>query len=177
MSSFRLANGLHANFAFVDKPLAERVHNQYKEQTIALAEYFLQFQRATRTGLICGIVRCAKGVPAQQKAHSIASPPILVQAQITEEIEKQASSYLPQPSTPSTTSIVTEPTETTRQNDTVTLAYKEVVLEEGVPPSPPRGSGPKAKPLPVPLARDKVRYLTLEEWKRYFEEAYFPQRK
>jgi DNA polymerase III subunit gamma/tau len=79
MNSYRLAHGIFAEFTYVDKDLAQRVHSMYGNQVVNLAEYFLRAPRATKVGLVCDIIRCSKGIPAQVESKPIALP-VVVQA-------------------------------------------------------------------------------------------------
>lgn len=85
MNSFRLAHKLHTDFTYVDRSLAVKVYEQYKESTVHLAQWFLRTQHTSKVGLLCDVLNCAKGVPSD----SIASAPVQVvpiQVQVTQPI-------------------------------------------------------------------------------------------
>lgn len=64
MNSFRLAHGLFADFSIADRQLSDQVYKMYGEQITQIAGYFLQSYKPSKVGLICDVVRCAKGIPA-----------------------------------------------------------------------------------------------------------------
>jgi DNA polymerase-3 subunit gamma/tau len=99
MNSYRLAHGMFAEFTYVDRDLADQVHKLYGDQVVGLAEYFLRSPRATKVGLVCDVIRCAKGVPAQSAARSTA-PPVVVQAPAPATPPKAAPAPEPAPEPP-----------------------------------------------------------------------------
>lgn len=77
MNAFRLAHGMYADFALVDRQLGERVAAMYGADVIRLADYFLQSYRPSRVSLVCDVVRCAGGVPTPRAAGPTI-PPVVV---------------------------------------------------------------------------------------------------
>lgn len=79
MNSFRLANKMSSDFAYVDRPLAEQVHQRFGMATLKLAEYFLRGRAVTRIGLTCDVLNLAEngGVPPQ--ATTVAAAPLILQ--------------------------------------------------------------------------------------------------
>jgi len=77
MNSYRLANGLFAEFIYVDRELAGQVHAMYGDGIVQLAQFFLQSPKS-KIGLVCDVVRCAGGVPSPASAVGQA-PPVSVQ--------------------------------------------------------------------------------------------------
>jgi DNA polymerase III subunit gamma/tau len=63
MNSFRLAHKMHTDFTYVDRSLALRVYEQYKEVTVQLARWFLRTHHTSKVGLLCDILNCVSGVP------------------------------------------------------------------------------------------------------------------
>jgi DNA polymerase-3 subunit gamma/tau len=67
MNSYRVSNGMHIDFAFIDKELAKEVHAAYGDPgTLGLARYFLGARRPSKTSLICDVLGCSSGVPSRQ---------------------------------------------------------------------------------------------------------------
>lgn len=66
MNSFRLANGMNADFTFADKALSQQVSNLYGPQLIRVAEYFLRSRYVTQVGLICDLVSLAQQLGSGQ---------------------------------------------------------------------------------------------------------------
>lgn len=91
MNSYRLANKMAADFAFVDRPLAEQVFQRFGLVTLKLAEYFLRGRAVTRIGLVCDVLSLAEngGVPLQTGVTATAplviqvSAPVAVSTPIT----------------------------------------------------------------------------------------------
>lgn len=79
MNAFRLANGMHADFAVVDRQLATLAHQQYgNDALLRLASFFLQNYRPTKIGLVCDVIRCAQGVPAAAAVTTVVTPVAVV---------------------------------------------------------------------------------------------------
>ncbi len=55
MNSFRLANGMNADFTFADKELGAKAHDLYGSGLTLVAEHFLRSRYTTQIGLICDI--------------------------------------------------------------------------------------------------------------------------
>jgi len=55
MNSFRQANGMSADFSFMDRDLASQVNSVYGAQTILVAQRFLRSRYITYIGLTCDI--------------------------------------------------------------------------------------------------------------------------
>ena len=55
MNSFRLANGMNADFTFADKELSSKVSEMYSTGLTSIAEHFLRSRYTTQIGLICDI--------------------------------------------------------------------------------------------------------------------------
>ncbi len=68
MSSYRLAHGMFAEFTYVDRELAAKVHATYGDSVLKFSEYFLRSYRVSKTALLSDIIACSSGVPAQTSA-------------------------------------------------------------------------------------------------------------
>lgn len=77
MSSFRLANGMNADFTFADSKLGGQVHNLYGSNLIQVTEQFVKSRYTTKVGLICDITLLAQ----RFNSGSFAAPQIVFQAQ------------------------------------------------------------------------------------------------
>jgi DNA polymerase III subunit gamma/tau len=64
MNSYRMAKNMFADFTYVDRALAGKVHESYGDSLPQLAAYFLRGGRSTRMSLICDVLTCTGGVPA-----------------------------------------------------------------------------------------------------------------
>lgn len=62
MNSFRLANGMMADFAYADRALGQRVYETYQAQTAKVADYFVRSKYTTRIGLTCELVMMAQAL-------------------------------------------------------------------------------------------------------------------
>jgi DNA polymerase III subunit gamma/tau len=73
MNSFRLCNGMGADFSFTDKVLAVEVYKIYGVELIKIASHFLRSRYVTQVGLICDLTALAfSGV----KGSFISSQPV-----------------------------------------------------------------------------------------------------
>ena len=64
MNSFRLAHGMLADFAMVDRALGKQVYERHGAGTVRLAENFLRSRHITRSGLMCDILALVQqGIP------------------------------------------------------------------------------------------------------------------
>jgi len=79
MNSFRLANGMGADFSFTDKMLAVEVYKIYGVELIKIASHFLRSRYVTQVGLICDLTALAfSGVKASfVSAQPVAPAPVL----------------------------------------------------------------------------------------------------
>jgi hypothetical protein len=64
MNAYRMAHKMFAEFVYMDRDKALKVHEMYGDGTLRLAEHFLVTRRVTKISLVCDVVRCAGGVPA-----------------------------------------------------------------------------------------------------------------
>ncbi len=78
MNSYRLASGLHADFTYIDRGLAQQVYGQYQEACIALAQWFLRTRSPSKVGLLCDVLNCAKGVPKDSSVTEAAPVQVVV---------------------------------------------------------------------------------------------------
>ncbi len=78
MNSFRLAHGMFADFTFVDRERAQKVHAMYGSKAVQLAEFFLGGSRPTRVGLICVLLACTGGTPALRSTGAAMAAPVVV---------------------------------------------------------------------------------------------------
>lgn len=106
MNSFRLANGMTADFAFSDKELGAKVSSLYGTQLTNVVEYFLRSRYITQVGLICDVVSLAKslgggGIQPIREAPRATFQPLVQEAQ---PAVAPASAPLPPPSGPVETS-------------------------------------------------------------------------
>jgi DNA polymerase III subunit gamma/tau len=78
MNSYRLAHGMFANFAFVDKPLAKQVFDMYGLSVLKISEFFLKRRFVNKTTLFCDVISfsVSNGVP--QQVDVVTSPPVVV---------------------------------------------------------------------------------------------------
>lgn len=129
MDAYRLAHGIFAEFMHVDRELASKVHGLYGDRVIELAEYFLRTPRATKVGLVCDVIRCARGVPAATRQAQSTAPPVVVQATV-------ATNPAPAP----------EPAEKAPESPQEASAAPEPPEPPPEPATPPEGSTESAKP-------------------------------
>lgn len=106
MNSYRLANGMVADFAYADRTLGQKVYELYQAQTIKLTEHFMRSKYATRVGLVCDLVTLGEafrgGAPL---AAPVVAAPVMVQVQALPSVQQAPPSVpqtapLPAPSVP-----------------------------------------------------------------------------
>jgi DNA polymerase III subunit gamma/tau len=173
MSSYRLAHGMFAEFTYVDRNLATKVHALYGDSVIKFSEYFLRSYRMSKTALLSDIIACSSGVPAQ----TVSAPTIIqvmAPAQAVQPVPVPAV-QIPKgptvsPSTPPSPATMTPPpvpTEIKSPNGIGNKGSGDVcaltsIDDRGVAPERPRGE--RAKRAPVPHgAREE--FLTPEEFR------------
>lgn len=108
MNSYRLANGMHADFVLVDREKAQKVYERFGPDCIPKAEFFLRSRFATRVSLVCDVVRLAGGTPAPTvyvappvqavppPVQPVAAPPV-VQAPAPAPVAVQAAALVAAP--------------------------------------------------------------------------------
>lgn len=64
MTSFRMANGMAADFTFADKVLGQKAHELYGTQLVKIADYFLRSRYITQVGLVCDLISLAQSLGA-----------------------------------------------------------------------------------------------------------------
>lgn len=74
MNSFRLANGMTADFTFSDKNLSQQVNAIYGPQLVRVAEYFLRSRYMTQVGLVCDVVSLAQQLGSGQPVAAPVTP-------------------------------------------------------------------------------------------------------
>jgi hypothetical protein len=74
MNSFRLANGMSADFTFADKTLSHQVNTLYGPQLVTVAKYFLGSRYLTQVGLVCDVVSLAQSLGSGRPIQSSQEP-------------------------------------------------------------------------------------------------------
>lgn len=198
MNSYRLAHGMFAEFTYVDRGLAEKVHQMYGDDVIRLAEFFLH-RRVGKTGLMCDVIRCAGGVPTEAAATTSA-PPVKVHAcgpqpapqAPPQPVPVQAPSVPPEAAKPAPEAPKPEPASAPKPSDPKPVVESKTALREdgignlgspdlsaltsddkkAVPVEHPRGSSKNKSEAPkFQGKRGNGRLetlLTSEEWAREF---------
>ena len=183
MNSFRLANNMAADFVYVDRPLAEQVHQRFGIGCTKLAEYFLRHRSPSSFGLICDVVTLSQSGGGVPQTTAGGAAPIVLNVSAPAPVP----STTPAPSKAATTpSAVATPAPqqvqgngrradgigSTGSGDPYALTSQD---HYGVPVSWPRRSSTTA---PVPLAfnrgsEDEMdRILSPEDWRREFERTW-----
>lgn len=89
MNSFRLANGMHADFVYVDRSLGQQVYQKYGANTIKLAEYFLRSRYVTHISLVCDVLAWA------QSAGKLSVVPVMVPVSVVATPSSETASVAP----------------------------------------------------------------------------------
>lgn len=115
MNSFRLANGMSADFTFADKELSAKVSKVYEQGLTLVAEHFLRSRYTTQIGLICDLTTLSQRLrtgtitrQVQEVTQSIAVSN-LIQTEVSQTIPPSVASVEPTVEAPTpvrTTTIV-----------------------------------------------------------------------
>ena len=189
MSSFRLANGMNADFTFADSKLGGQVHNLYGSNLIQVTEQFVKSRYTTKVGLICDITLLAQ----RFNSGSFAAPHSVFQAQPTQATQSLPVQTPPPAAVPSQPAPVvvaapnpTEKTITTQKqhevetekvisvgnlgsDDPEALTEFDTEVINKNPKSSKKGSTPTALDTRSKDGRDLI---SPEVWKRDFQEMW-----
>jgi DNA polymerase III subunit gamma/tau len=139
MNSYRLANGMYADFVYVDRTLAQAVYGRFGTHLLSLAEFFLRMRYPTRLGLICDIVALAQNGGAVAVPTATSAPPVILIA---------ASAPVSAPVQPYVASTPTvAQSQTVVQTPSVAQAAQQAPIAQqpaAVPPAPARTLAPLA---------------------------------
>jgi hypothetical protein len=106
MNSYRLANGLVADFTYTDREKAKQVYGQFKDGCLRHAAHFLSRRYATRNSLICDVIQIASGgIPARtevQMAVPVVAAPVTPAMVPPSAVPAQPVTAIPAPPAPST---------------------------------------------------------------------------
>ncbi len=117
MNSYRLANGVHADFAYVDRERAQKVYARFGPACLGLAEFFLRTRYPSRISLLCDVVRATSGG---------APPPVMVAPPPVQILQQ-----------PTAVQVPTSSVETVALAPTVVLAGAPVVSAQPPPTAQP----------------------------------------
>lgn len=169
MNSFRISHNMHANFALVDKKLAEQVYGKYQASVIRLADWFLRSRFATKLSLTRDLVILSQ-TPGNLPADGPAPPVVFASATAPQQAPLVATT-MPSVSAPtngtSTKSLPPTPEHIDYSDPTIPSELEKHVVNSPLPRSRgqhglnlTRGSGRGHKTM-TPL-----------EWRTSFEQLY-----
>jgi len=185
MNSYRMANGMFAEFVYVDRTMGQKVFDAFGANILKLAEFFLSRRHTTKINLFCDILSLAGGVPAQAQAPVMIAAPVQV---IAAPAPSPAPASLPPPPTPAAPAPDRAPAKApekkashgTRTDGVGSLGSSDLLAlteldHKGVPSQKARGRD--QAPLTVAFPRrgevnDDSRLLTPDEWRREFERTW-----
>jgi DNA polymerase III gamma/tau subunit len=198
MNSFRLANGMMADFAYADRSLGQKVYETYRDQIIKVTEFFVRSRYSSRVGLTCDLVTIAQSLRGGSlPTYSIpAAPvftPVTTQTQVISapapastpsevRVEAAAPSTETPPQVPASASPKPSPTPKpgVRSDGIGNLGQDPLALTEvdafGVPRKTVKTSTAH-QPVPLNFGNDtrtgdeSRKILTPLEWRRQFEEC------
>lgn len=125
MNSFRLANGMHADFVYVDRSLALKVQERFGNGTLALAEHFLSARYVTRVRLLRDVLVLSQ-MPGNVPTEAATRPVVITVANTGTPAPSTSTPPSPSPPPAQTAAPPAAPTGT------------EVVASSGaIPPDPP----------------------------------------
>ena len=89
MNSYRLSNGMFADFAYADRDLGRKVYAKYGAGTIVWAEYFLRSRYVSRISLLRDVLVLTQvpgNMPGETTGRPVLIPTATVQAPISEPL-------------------------------------------------------------------------------------------
>ena len=147
MNSFRLCNGMYADFAYTDKELAKQVYSRFGNTLLTITERLLKLRNVSKVSLLCSVLTLVQNGGVQevntQTPIIISVAPAVMASPTTPPSPSplEQSSYTAPVTvaqgvpTPVTVPITTPPQTPVPQTPP---PVKEVVLEKGVPTSYPK---------------------------------------
>lgn len=193
MNSFRLANGMLADFAYADRALGQRVYEQYQAQVIKVAEYFLRSRYTTKIGLTCDLVTVAQAlrggaafVQPISTLPTFSAIPLVTQTAPTLPLVNvtpppsptpPVQPSTPPPSLPAPTPVKLQPG--VRSDGVGNRGQDPLALTDfdtfGVPRTLPKRTSQPVAPInfgqDTRTADEGRKPLTVGEWRRQFEEC------
>jgi DNA polymerase III subunit gamma/tau len=201
MNSFRMANGMHADFVYVDRALGQQVFDRYGMGSLRLAEHFLSRRNVTRAALFSDILLLAQssGLPPEgpQPAVVIMAGGVTAPAPQTTPTRPVSVQPAPLPSQPAPAASSSPPsaaaTPITSPSSPPAVKRDPRIRPDGIGPpgldplaltdddphavplTPPRNS--KARPeVKFTFEGERVdsglRLLTPEEWRQEFQKMW-----
>jgi hypothetical protein len=80
MNCYRMAHGWFADFAYVDKSLAEQVYNKYQDHVVRYAKWFLVNRNVTRLSLELDILAFSQN--SGNLPPELVAPPVVMASQV-----------------------------------------------------------------------------------------------
>lgn len=173
INSYRLAHNMFAEFSFVDREKAQRVHQTYGDSVVRFSEYFLRSYKTSKIGLLSDIIACREGPVQMQQAAPVVmvasvAPSKALASPVVEA--KHSTSPAASSSPPAAPSTVPPAALTGRRPDGVgdrgtsnDILAMTSIDTKGVPLSSARG-----KDVPKPLITLRENPLTPPEWRVRF---------
>lgn len=165
MNTYRVAQGIYADFSFIDKGLAEKVYNKYQSDVIRFAQWFLEAKYTTKLSLVRDIV-----IFSQTSGHlpftTSASSPVVF-ANLPQPVSM--STVRPEPMARPETSIKSEAALEAKFDADYADPTIPTDIEAHVVNAPlPRGRNSDAAELPRKSRQKKS--MTPADWRRIFEQ-------
>ncbi len=177
MNTYRVANGIFADFGYVDKKLAERVFEKYKSNVIRFAQWFLGSRYTTKLSLMRDVVVFAQTQgnlplegptpPIVLLSQSIPTPPSAAAATPTSvSVAAPSLSAAAAPAPAPALSAVTRTLDyTTFEDPTVPTPNEELLINGPMP----RVRGHQETVM-VSTGSDKPKAMNPDEWRACFEQ-------
>jgi DNA polymerase III subunit gamma/tau len=181
MNSYRMAVGMYADFAYVDKALGQKVHAKFGADTLRLAEFFLRSRYTTQVSLACDLLSWGQAIK-----QATPLPPIVVQQTVVGVVGSAPTNLTaPAPISVAPPAALREPPKT-EPLAPIAIAGKNSIgdrFSEKVP-NPGGHSDGKVRTDEIPRSRetntknsvtltmevkDDTKQLTPNEWRREFE--------
>lgn len=139
MNCYRMAHGWFADFAYVDKSLAEQVYNKYQDHVVRYAKWFLVNRNVTRLSLELDILAFSQN--SGNLPPELVAPPVVMASQVA--VQPAAL-----PTAPTATATAPVPAALAATAPSATGAVRKETRRESARPGPD-GSADRTPNTPV----------------------------
>lgn len=194
MNSYRLANGMHADFIYMDRERAQKVWAKFQLGCVDRAEYFLRARYPSRISLICDVARLSGGVvPTTQSTVVVSFPqspsppaPVAPPAAVTASVSPSPAAPAPAPTIQTAPAVVVQapsaaPAKTNGYHKGPLGSADPMALTEddlkAIPKNMPRRPQVAVTPpVYVGKSEEELDVLSPDDWRLEFERTWPGQR-
>lgn len=181
MNSYRMSNGMFADFSYIDKTLAEQVYAKYRQHVVRFAGWFLGSRYTTKLSLTRDVVVFSQnsgylppdgpqppvmfvGASVGNPTHTLTVPSVTQQAQVGLTSVPTPSQDVPMPGSVRETAVKAPPELNSYADPTPPTALEAASVNGALPRQ--RNSQQDTAPL---RSKQVQRVMTPTEWRTTFE--------